>query len=69
MGGSSHPIEPDAEDTFDVFRALLATRGEPGPICQAWEDRYDRARGARRRRRDYDREWDRNSASIVWGGQ
>jgi hypothetical protein len=34
-----------------------------------WLERWEKAIAVERRRRDYDRDYDRASASISWGGQ
>jgi hypothetical protein len=67
----SHPIQPDAEDTHQVFWALMTAIESMADWTQEdrkhWEDRWRSARSVERRRYDYDREYDRASASINWG--
>jgi hypothetical protein len=62
-----HPVEPNAESYADVFRALLGTLDESER--EAWEARWEAARRVERKRRDFDRQWDRSLASVTWGGQ
>lgn len=61
----NHPVLPDRENTYGVFCAILETL--PEGDRKAWVDRWDAARAVERKRRDYDRSWDRSLATINWG--
>jgi hypothetical protein len=64
---SFHPVQPERENTLQVFAALINSL--PEDVRPIWLERWRAARRVEEARRAYDREWDDSLWTAHRAGQ